>query len=102
VLPPDWINTDRESRPGERTVVLAQVCKGTKSSWWDKTPEGFVERHKIAPCPPVRRLKLVTLNAASEVVGVDYVSGQGYSLDAFYAVIEALSLSDGEPQSDYW
>lgn len=86
---------------------MAQVCKGTKSSWWDKTPEGFVERHKIAPCPPVaawpvRRLKLVTLNAANEVVGVDYVRASGYSPDDFYAVVEALFIGDGEPLSDYW
>jgi hypothetical protein len=107
VLPPDWINTARESRPGDRTVVLAQVCKGIKSSWWDKTPEGFVERHKIAPCPPVtawtvRRLKLVTLNAASEVVGIDCVGASGYSTDDFRAVIEALFIGVGEPLSDYW
>jgi hypothetical protein len=86
VLPAGWINTDRESRPGERTVVLAQVCKGIESSWWEKTPEGFEEHHKMAPCRPVRRLKLVTLNAASEVVGIDYVCASGYSTDDFRAV----------------
>jgi len=51
VLPPGWTNTDRQSRPGERTVVLAQVCKGVKSSWWEKTPDGFEERHKIGDDP---------------------------------------------------
>jgi hypothetical protein len=44
----------------------------------------------------------VTLNAANEVTRVDYVSGQGYSLHDFYAVIEAHSVGDGEPLSDYW
>ena len=99
VLPAGWVNPER---PGERTVISAQVCRGVEKSWWENTPDGFVEHHQRVPCRPVRRLKLVTLDAANEVVGVDYVSGQGYSLDAFYAVIEALSLSDGEPQSDYW
>ncbi len=51
---------------------------------------------------PVRRLKLVTLNAANEVVGVDYVRASGYSTDDFRAVIEALFIGDGETLSDYW
>jgi hypothetical protein len=98
-LPPGWVNTDR---PGDRTVVSAQVCKGVTKSWWENSPDGFVEHHQRVPCRILRRLKLVTLSAANEVTGVDYVSGLGYSLADFYAVCEAGAVSDGEPQSDYW
>lgn len=85
----------------------SKQCDARSSRSWQKvvvgkTPDGFVEHHQRVPRSPVRRLKLVTLNAANEVVGVDYVSGSGYSLDDFNAVIEALSIGDGEPQSDYW
>ena len=53
------------------------------------------------PCRTLRRLKLVTLDAANEVTGVDYVSGLGYSVADFWAVCEATAVSDGEPLSDY-
>ena len=31
-LPPGWIHTDR---PGDKTVVVAEVCKGITKSWWE-------------------------------------------------------------------
>lgn len=101
VIPPGWVNPDR---PGERTVISAQVCKAVTKSWRERenTPDGFVEHHQRVPCRPMRRLKLVTLDAANEVTGVDYVHASGYSMDDFYAVIEALFIGDGEPLSDYW
>jgi hypothetical protein len=95
VLPASWIHTDR---PGDRTVVLAEVCKAVTKSWFEDTPDGFVEQHLRVPCRHQRRLKLVTLSAANEVTGVDYVSGQGYSLPDFWAVCEAGAVSDGKPQ----
>lgn len=97
-LPASWVNTDR---PGT-TVVLAQVLKGITKSWWEPTPDGFEECHQRVPCRIARRLKLVTLSADNEVTGVDFVSGDGWSLADFYVVLAAGAVSDGEPQSDYW
>lgn len=96
VLPPAWVNTERESQPSERTVVLAQVCEGIECSWWEKTSKGFVERHKTEPQSPVRRAKMVTLSKASEVVGIDYASMPGYSqpADDFQAAVAALLIEE--------
>ena len=98
-LPASWVHTDR---PGDKTVVIAEVCKGIRKFWFEPTPAGFEEFHLRVPCRPQKRLKLVTLDADNQVTGVYYVSGDGWSLPDFYAVCAAGAVDDGEPQTDYW
>ena len=41
MLPAGWVNPER---PGERTVISAQVCRGVEKSWWENTG-----RHRQMP-----------------------------------------------------